>query len=69
MLNVVCILSKSLLNTIHKYHDAKHSFALKEIDCKVIVIRREYCSIIKKIKLTILMVLENLNLTIRYCLI
>jgi dihydrolipoamide dehydrogenase len=35
-LNVGCIPSKSLLNTTHKYHDAKHNFASRGIECKEI---------------------------------
>jgi len=33
-LNVGCIPSKSLLNITHKYHDAKHNFASRGIECK-----------------------------------
>ena len=33
-LNVGCIPSKSLLNTTHKYHEAKHNFSSKGIECK-----------------------------------
>ncbi len=33
-LNVGCIPSKSLLNTTHKYHDAKHNFASRGIECE-----------------------------------
>lgn len=33
-LNVGCIPSKSLLNITHKFHDAKHNFSSKGIECK-----------------------------------